>query len=207
MKCPLKNQDKQQQDERCESNQGTAEKHESHREDWKKAQDQPQFSNPDNRCLNCTGNHRTRDCLMRQQHQAPPINHPVNGQGIYNSPSHFTHQSPQQQLQQSQSTSRSSMPMLMVNNPQYRQNFQGQNHRQQTPPIQHLNQQVRPLNIINIRCHKPVYFWYNHSITQTFHPHIQANGNNRPCPFSQITLIIRVMLVRYYRNNGNISNS
>ena len=122
-KCPLKNKDKQQQDERCESDQGTAKKHKSHREDWKKAQDQPQFSNPDNRCLNYAGNHRTRDCLMRQQHQAPPINNPVNGQGIYNSPLHFTHQSPQQQLQQSQSTARSSMPMLMVNSPQYRQNF------------------------------------------------------------------------------------
>ena len=69
-KCPLKNQDKQQQDERCKSNQGTAEKHESCKEDWKKAQDQPQFSNPDNRCLNCAGNHRTYDCPMRQQHQA-----------------------------------------------------------------------------------------------------------------------------------------
>ena len=123
-KCPLTNQDKQQQNKRCESNQETAEKHESHREDWKKAQDQPQFSNPDNRCLNCAGNHRTHDCPMRQQHQAPPINNPVNGQGINNSPSHFTHQSPQQQLQQNQST--------------------GQNHRQPTPPIQHLNQQVRP---------------------------------------------------------------
>ena len=34
--------------------------------------------------------------------------------------------------------------MLMVNNPQYRQNFQVQNHRQPTPPIQHLNKQVGP---------------------------------------------------------------
>ena len=105
-KCHLKNQDKQQQDERCESNQDTVKKHESHRESWKKAQDQPQFSNPNNRCLNCAGSHRTHDCPMRHQHQAPPIDNPVNGQGIYNSPSHFTHHSPQQQLQQSQSTAR-----------------------------------------------------------------------------------------------------
>ena len=41
VKCPLKNQDKQQQDKRHESDQGTAEKCESHREDWKKAKDQP----------------------------------------------------------------------------------------------------------------------------------------------------------------------
>ena len=56
---------------------------------------------------------------------------------------HFSQQSPQQQLQQSQSTTGSSMPTLMVNNPQYRQNFQGQHLRQPTPPVSHVNQQVR----------------------------------------------------------------
>ena len=81
---------------------------------------------------------------MRQQHKVPPINNPVNGQGIYNCSPHFTQQSPQQQLQQSQSTAGSSMPMLMVNNPQYRQNFQGQHQRQPTPPVPHVHQQVRP---------------------------------------------------------------
>ena len=85
-KCPFKNQDKQQQDERCKSNQGTAEKHKDFREDRKKVQDQPQFSNPDNRCLNCAGSHRTCDYPVRQQHQAPSINNPVNRQGIHNYP-------------------------------------------------------------------------------------------------------------------------
>ena len=80
---------------------------------------------------------------MRQQHQAPPINNPVNRQGIYNYPPHFTQQSPQQQLQQSQSTIGSSTSILMVNNLQYRQNFQGQHLRQPTPPVSHVNQQVR----------------------------------------------------------------
>ena len=96
MKCPLKNQNKQQQEERQESDKGTVEKHENCREDWKKAQDQPQFSNPDDRYLNCADNHRTHDCPMRQQHKAPPINNPVNGHGIYNYPPHFTQPSPQQ---------------------------------------------------------------------------------------------------------------
>ena len=81
---------------------------------------------------------------MRWQHQAPPINNPANGQGIYDYPQQFSQQSPQQQLQQRQLTARSSMPTLMVNNLQYRQNFQGQNHRQPTSPVPHLNQQVRP---------------------------------------------------------------
>ena len=82
---------------------------------------------------------------MRQQYQAPPINNPVNGQGIYNySPQHSTQQSPPQHLQQSQSTVGSSTPTLMVNNPQYRQSFQGQPRRQPTAPVPHVNQQVRP---------------------------------------------------------------
>ena len=38
-----------------------------------------------------------------RQHQAPPIDNPVNGQGIYNySSQHFTQQSLQQHSQQSQ---------------------------------------------------------------------------------------------------------
>ena len=81
---------------------------------------------------------------MRQQHQAPPINNPVNGQGIYNYSPHFIQQSPQQQLQQSQSTAGSLTPMLMVKNPQYRQSFQGQPQRQPTPLVPHVHQQVRP---------------------------------------------------------------
>ena len=114
-------------------------------EDWKKAQNQPQFLNPDKRCLNCAGNHRTCDCLIRQQHQVPNINNPVNGQSTHNySPPYFTQQSPQQQLQQIQSTAGSSTPMLMVNNPQYRQSFQGQPQRQPTPLVPHVPQQVRP---------------------------------------------------------------
>ena len=34
--------------------------------------------------------------------------------------------------------------MLMVNNPQYQQYFQGQHQRQPTPPVPHVHQQVRP---------------------------------------------------------------
>ena len=77
-KCPLKKQGRQQPDERCKSvNQGTNKRHEDCREDWKRAQDQPQYSHLDNRCLNCGGDHKIHDCPMRQQHQAPPANNPV----------------------------------------------------------------------------------------------------------------------------------
>ena len=37
------------------------------REEWKRAQDQPQFLHKNNRCLHCAGDHQTHDCPMRQQ--------------------------------------------------------------------------------------------------------------------------------------------
>ena len=63
-KCPTKQQDNRQQDERCES---TNKRCKTHREEWKKSQDRPQFSNKTNKCLHCAGDHGTRDCLYRQQ--------------------------------------------------------------------------------------------------------------------------------------------
>ena len=69
-KCLTKQQDNRQQDERLES---TDERCKTWREDWKKAQDRPQFSNRINKCLNCTGDHRTYDCPTRQQPHTPPL--------------------------------------------------------------------------------------------------------------------------------------
>ena len=58
-KCPTKQQDNRWQDERCKS----ADKRcKTQREGWKKSQDRPQFSNKTNKCLNCAGDHGTRDC-------------------------------------------------------------------------------------------------------------------------------------------------
>ena len=45
---------------------------EERRENWKRAKDQPQYANPENKCLHCAGNHRSHDCPTRHQHQAPP---------------------------------------------------------------------------------------------------------------------------------------
>ena len=184
--------------ERCKSDQGTSERHENCREDWKRAQDQLQFSNPDNSCLNCTDNHRTQDCLMRQQHQAPPINNPVNGQGIYNySPQHFTQQSSQQHSQQSQSTVGSCIPMLMINNPQY-QGFQGQPQRQQTPLVPQVKQQIR----------SPTPQTFNQQYNQYQVPQSsqllaqQQHHSQIPSPYSGQWQY----LVKYYINKENISS-
>ena len=46
----------------------TCETTEESRVQWKRTQDLPQFSNRNNRCLHCAGNHQTRDCMLKQQH-------------------------------------------------------------------------------------------------------------------------------------------
>ena len=90
-------------------------------EEWKCAQDQPQFSNRNNKCLNCAGDHQTCDCPTRKQHWAPTTSNPASGTGIYQNHDQFqntslNHNSPQQQ-QQSQSTVGVTTPTLIVNNP------------------------------------------------------------------------------------------
>ena len=55
---------------------------------WKMAQDQPQYSNPENKCLHCAGNHRSHDCPARHQHQAPPATNPVGSTSTH-SPHYF----------------------------------------------------------------------------------------------------------------------
>ena len=125
----------QQPEERCEN--------------WKRAQDQPQYSNPENKCLHYAGNYRSCDCPTRHQHQAPPATNPVGGTGTH-SPhylSQFSNPSPQQHSQQSQSTVGSSTPTLMVNNNLWSQ--QG-TQRQMTPPAQNqVNHRVRPSQPVN----------------------------------------------------------
>ena len=93
-------------DERCKT----------HREDWKKAQNRPQFSNRTNKCPNCAGNHGTHDCPTRQQPHTATIGNPANSTGIYKNNSQFQNHSPQQHSQQSASMMGISTPTLMVNN-------------------------------------------------------------------------------------------
>ena len=111
--CP--NRKRQQHTETHES--GNRQPEERHK-NWKRAQDQPQYLNPENKCLHCAGNHRSCDCPTRHQHQVPPATNPVGITGTH-SPHYFpqfSNPSPQQHSQQSQSTARSSTPTLMVNN-------------------------------------------------------------------------------------------
>ena len=113
VKCPAKQQDGRQWDERHKN---ANKRCETHREDWKKAQDRPQFSNRTNKCFNCAGNHGTHDCPTRQQPHTPPIGNSANGTGTYKNNSQFQNHSPQQHSQQSASMVSISTPTLMVNN-------------------------------------------------------------------------------------------
>ena len=100
VKCPTKQQDGRQQDERCKS---ADKRHETCGEDWKKAQDRPQFSNKSNKCLNCTDNCRMHDCPTGQQPHASPTGNPAISTGIYKNNSQFQNHFPQQCSQQSAS--------------------------------------------------------------------------------------------------------
>ena len=92
----------------------------------------------DQQCLNCAGDHGTRDCLKRQQPQTPPISNPANGPGIYKNSSQ-PHNNSQQHSQQSASTMNISTPTLMVNNSLQLGPQQG-NQQQHLPP------QIPPTN-------------------------------------------------------------
>ena len=43
----------------------TCETTDESRDQWKRTQDLPQFSNRNNSCLHCAGNHQTQDCTMK----------------------------------------------------------------------------------------------------------------------------------------------
>ena len=121
-RCPTEQQDAGQAPEGRKLCGPNHESNELHRDEWKRSWDQPRFSNPDNRYLNCAGNHATHDCPTRHQHQASTTSNPASGPGIYNSQSNLNissppNSSPPQNSQQSQSTVGVTTPALMVNNP------------------------------------------------------------------------------------------
>ena len=120
------------------------------REEWKRAQDQPQYSHKNNRCLSCAGDHQTCDYPTRQQHQAPTTSNPASGTGIYQNHNQSSNTSPQhsspsqQHSQQSQSTVGITTPTLMVKNPPFQQGLQQQPPAPIPPVNQQTNYQVRP---------------------------------------------------------------
>ena len=149
-RCPSKQQGNKPNHEGCEfREEAKGQSHETHREEWKRSQDQPQFLHKNNRCLHCAGNHQTHDCPMRQQ-QATTTSNPASGTGIYQNTSQFSNTLPphsshsQQHFQQSQSTVGIATLTLTVTNPQFPQNFQHLPPAPVSQVNQQLNYQVRP---------------------------------------------------------------
>ena len=72
-----------------------------------------QFSNPNDKCLNCSGDHRSAVCPTWSQHQ------PTRSTSSYVSSTGKPHNnmSPQQSTKNSQATACSTMPTLLINNP------------------------------------------------------------------------------------------
>ena len=114
---------------------GNIQNQRTHREEYKRLQDQPQFAHINNRCLHCAGDHQSHDCSTRQQHQASTTSNPTSGPGIYqNKFANTSRISPQ-----SQSTIGITTPTLPVTNPPLQHNFQ------HPPPINpQLNYQAWP---------------------------------------------------------------
>ena len=111
----------------------TCEATEESRDQWRRNQDLPQFSNQNNRCLHCAGAHQTRDCATTRQWQTPTTNNPASGTGIsmnnhtHNTP-HYTSSQSNTQLpashQHSQSTMHVQTPTLRINAPHFQPNLQ-----------------------------------------------------------------------------------
>ena len=133
-RCPAKQQGNKPNQEGCKFWENS-QSHETHKEEWKKSQDQPQFLHQNNKCLHCASDHQSHDCPTRQQHKANTTSNPASGPGIYQNTSQFSNTS--HTSQQSQSTVGISTPTLPVTNPPFQHNFQ------HLPPInQQLNYQV-----------------------------------------------------------------
>ena len=73
----------------------------------------PQFSNPSNKCLHCSGNHRSAVCPTWSQHQPTPS----TSSCVSSTGKPHSNMSPQQSTKNSQSTACGMMPTLLVNNP------------------------------------------------------------------------------------------
>ena len=73
----------------------------------------PQFSNPNNKCLHCGGDHRSAVCPTQSQHQPTPS----TSSCVSSAGKPHINMSPQQGTKNSQSTACSTTSTLLVNNP------------------------------------------------------------------------------------------
>ena len=176
------------------------------RDQWRGNQDCPQFSNHNNRCLGCAGDHQTRDCATTRQQQTLTTNNPASGTGTSthsNTPntSHYTSsqsntQSPASH-QPSQSTIHVQTPTLNINAPHFQPNL-----HQAPPHCMH--------KITKTLSYKPTTNAYTHQhnhLIHSFHNHSTPRFHH--CIFHNthlLTVHLRIVLTRLFcwpcKSNG-----
>ena len=146
------------------------------RDQWRRNQDLPQFSNRRNRCLHCAGDHQTRDCATTWQQQTLTTNNPASGTSTSthsNAPytSHYTSsqsntQSPASH-QHSQSTIHVQTPTLNINTPHFQPNLQ-----QPPPPPLAQNNQNTNYHTNQQQIHTLPAQPFNTQLPQSFNPQV-----------------------------------
>ena len=135
-------------------------------------QDLPQFSNHNNRCLHCAGDHQTRDCATTRQRQTPTTNNPASGTGTSthsntpNTPCYTSSQSNTQSPashQHSQSTMHVQTPTLNINAPHFQPNI-----HQAPPPLLAQNNQNTNYHTNQQQMHTPPTQPFNTHLPQSF---------------------------------------
>ena len=140
------------------------------RDQWRRNQDLPQFSNCHNRCLHCAGDHQTRDCATTWQRQTPTTNNPASGTGTSthnnapNTSSQSNTQSPASH-QHSQSTIHVQTPTLNINTPHFQPNL-----HQAPPPLLAQNNQNTNYHTNQQQMHTPPTQPFNAQLPQSFNP-------------------------------------
>ena len=146
------------------------------RNQWRRDQDLPQFSNHHNRCLHCTGDHQTKDCATTWQQQTLTTNNPASGTGTSthnNSPntSHYTssHSSTQSPAsdQHSQSTIHVQTPTFNINAPHFQPNL----HQAPPLPLAQNNQNTN-YHTNQQKMHTPPTQPFNTQLPQSFNPQV-----------------------------------
>ena len=145
------------------------------RDQWRRNQDLPQFSNRHNRCLHCAGDHQTKDCTTTRQWQTLTTNSPASCTGTSthkntpntsHSSSHSNSWSPASH-QHSQSTIHVQTPTLNINTPHFQPNL----HQAPPPPLSQNNQSTN-YHTNQQQMHTPPTQPFNTQLPQSFNPQV-----------------------------------
>ena len=146
------------------------------RDQWRRNQDLPQFSNHNNKCLHCAGDHQTKYCATMRKRQTPTTNNPASGTGTSihsnapNTPRYTSSQSNTQSPashQHSQSTIHVQTLTLNINAPHFQPNL----HQPPPPPLAQNNQNTN-YHTNQIQMHTPPTQPFNTHLPQSFNPQV-----------------------------------